>query len=195
MNHTQQLLWNKVIIINDDDVTIKRSSIFLYRFWIDSQEEMTQNFWWSLMHQKRLKMWTDKEESKNFMSKFMRFNEQQLKMCLVKSIIEQMKRMTFRQRSSSSSLLISSSFQSQWQQSFINSLYSTYQSLSYSQWQQSVSISLLHQRQEASSSFLFFTSSFQLQRFSLIESSEEKKAVIEQFFLLRAYQDWTRLKL
>jgi len=141
INHTQQLLWDKIIIINDDDVTIERSSISLYRFWIDSQEEMTQNSWQSLMHQKRLKTWTDKEESKNFMSKFMRFNEQQLKMRLVKSMIEQMKRMTFRQRSSSSSLLISSSSQLQWQQSSVNSSYSTYQSSLYSQWQQSVSIS------------------------------------------------------
>jgi len=61
------------------------------------------------MHQKRLKMQTDKEESKNFMNKFMRFNEQQLKMRLVKSMIEQVKRMTSRQKSSSSSQLISSS--------------------------------------------------------------------------------------
>jgi len=66
-------------------------------------------------------MQTDKEELKNFMSKFMRFNEQQLKMRLVKSMIEQMKRMMSRQRffsssqsiSSSSSQSISSSSQSQ----------------------------------------------------------------------------------
>ncbi len=45
MNHTQQSFWDKVIIIDDDDVTIKKSSISLYRFWINSQEEMIQNSW------------------------------------------------------------------------------------------------------------------------------------------------------
>ena len=44
MNHTQQLLWDKVIIINDDDVTIEKSSIFLYHFWIDSQEDFDKMF-------------------------------------------------------------------------------------------------------------------------------------------------------
>jgi len=55
------------------------------------------------MQQKRLKIQTDREEMKNFMSKFMRFNEQQMKMRLVESMIKQMKRMMSRQRSSSSS--------------------------------------------------------------------------------------------
>lgn len=179
INHTQQSLWGKVIVISDNDVSIEQSSIILYRFWINSQKVMTQNSRRLLMQQKRLKKQTNKEEKKNFMSKFMRFNEQQMKMRLVKTMIEQMKRMTFRQRFS----LSSSSSQQQWQQSLVNSSYFAYQLSLYSQWKQSVLW------QEASSSFslsilflLFASSSWSL-RFSLIESSEKKKAMIEQFFL------------
>jgi len=61
------------------------------------------------MQQKRLKTQTDREETKNFMSKFMRFNEQQMKMRLVKTMIKQMKRMMSCQRLSSSSSSSSSS--------------------------------------------------------------------------------------
>ncbi len=44
MNYTQQSFWDKVIIIDDDDITIEKSSIFFYHFWINLQEEMIQNF-------------------------------------------------------------------------------------------------------------------------------------------------------
>ena len=182
MDHTQQSLWGKAIATGDDGVTIERPPISLYRFWTGSQGGVTQDSRRSLAYQEKLKTRTDREETKDFMGKFMRFNEQQMEMRLAETMTDQMERMTSRQRPSLPPPPPQQPPQ-QWQPSLVNSSYPAYQPASYSQWQQPVSWQEASPPPSSLIPSLFFASSSRPSRSSLIGSSEEEKAVIEQFFL------------
>ncbi len=191
MDHTQQSLWGKAIATGDDGVTIERPPTSLYRFWTGSQEEVTQDSRRSLTYQEKLKTRTDKEETKDFMSKFIRFNEQQMKMRLAETMTDQMERMASRQRppppssppSPPSSPSPPQLPPQQWQPPPVNSSYPAYQPASYSQWQQPVSWQEAPPSPSSLISSLSFASSSRPSRSSPIEPPEEEKAVIEQFFL------------
>ncbi len=191
MDHTQQALWGKAIANGEDGVTIERPPTSLYRFWTGSQGVVAQDSRRSVMHQERQDTRTDREEAKDFMGRFMRFNEQQMEMRLAETMTEQMERMASRQRPPPPPQPITQSIpQQQWQQPPVNSSYLAYQPSSYSQWQQPVPTPSLHQWQEASPppppslpSSLSFAPPSRQQRSSPIGSPEEEESVIEQFFL------------
>jgi len=137
MNHTQQSLWDKMIFNDEANISIEWSFIFLYNFWSDKQSFVISLSCWSDLHEKRLNVKAEWVKKKDFMTRFTRFNEQQMKMQMSETIINQIERMNLHQKASeshsSSSQKISLLQWSSWQQSFI---YSFYQ-LSYQSWQQS----------------------------------------------------------
>ena len=102
MNHTQQFLWNKMIFNNDSNISIKQSFIFLYNFWSDKQSSVISLSCWSDMHKKRLNIKAERVKKKNFMTRFMKFNEQQMKMWMSETMINQMKWMNLCQKASES---------------------------------------------------------------------------------------------
>jgi len=136
MNHTQQSLWSKIIFNDEANVSIEQSSISLYNFWSDKQNFIISLSCWSDLHEKRLNVKAERVKKKDFMTRFTRFNEQQMKMQMSETMINQIEWMNLCQKASESHLsLFQQSFLSQWsswQQSFI---YSFYQ-LSYQSWQQ-----------------------------------------------------------
>ncbi len=136
MNHTQQSLWNKMIFNVEANISIEWSSISLYNFWSDKQSSVISLFCQSDMHEKRLNIKAEWVKKKDFMTRFMRFNEQQMKMRMSETMTDQIERINLLQKASeshSSSQQSSLSQWSSWQQSFI---YSFYQLL-YQSWQQS----------------------------------------------------------
>ncbi len=152
MNHTQQSLWNKTISNDKANISIEWSSISLYNFWSDKQSSVVLLSRWSDLHEKRLNIKAEQVKKKDFMTRFTRFNEQQMKMQMSETMIDQIEQINLHQKASESH---SSSFQqsfllqwSSWQQSFIYSFYQLF----YQSWQQS-SQSLLWQ--QSSQSFLW----------------------------------------
>ncbi len=80
MNHTQQFLWDKTISNVEANINIEQSSTSLYNFWSDKQSSVTLLSRWSDMHEKRLNVKAERVKKKDFMTRFTRFNEQQMKM-------------------------------------------------------------------------------------------------------------------
>ncbi len=212
MNHTQQSLWDKTIFNDEANISIEWSSIFLYNFWSDKQSSVILLSHWSDLHEKRLNVKAEQEKKKDFMTRFTRFNEQQMKMRMSETMIDQIEWMNLCQKASESH---SSSFQqsslsqwSSWQQSFIYSFYqlsyqlwqqssqssswqqslqlsSWQQSLQSIQWQQSSSAQFTSSSSSSSSSLssLSSQSAIAAQRSSFIEESEETKKIFDQFFV------------
>ncbi len=131
MNHIQQSLWNKTISNDDSNVSIEWSSISLYNFWSDKQSSVTSLSCRSDMHDERLNIKAERVKKKDFMTRFTRFNEQQMKMRMSEAMTDQIEWINSRQKTFESH---SSSQQSSLSQWFI---YSLYQILSYQSWQQS----------------------------------------------------------
>ncbi len=98
MNHTQQSLWDKMIFNNEANISIEWSSIFLYNFWSDKQSSVISLSHWSDLHEKRLNIKAKRVKKKDFMTRFMRFNEQQMKMQMSETMIVQIERMNSHQK-------------------------------------------------------------------------------------------------
>jgi len=135
MNHTQQFLWDKTISNVEANVSIEWFSISLYNFWSDKQSSVISLSRWSDMHEKRLNVKAERVKKKDFMTRFTRFNEQQMKMQMSETMTDQIEWMNLYQKASEShsSSQQSSLLQwSSWQQSFIYSFYQLF----YQSWQQ-----------------------------------------------------------
>ena len=130
INHTQQSLWNKMISNNDSNINIKWSSISLYNFWSDKQNSVISLFCRSNMYDERLNIKAERVKKKDFMMRFTRFNEQQMKMRMSETMTDQIEWMNLRQKTFESYSSFQQSFLLQW------SIYSFYQILFYQSCQQ-----------------------------------------------------------
>ncbi len=104
MNHTQQFLWSKMIFNNKVNINIKQSSIFLYNFWSDKRSSVILLSCWSDLHEKRLNVKAKRVKKKDFMTRFMKFNEQQMKMQMSETMTDQIEWMNLHQKVSESHL-------------------------------------------------------------------------------------------
>ncbi len=102
MNHTQQSLWSKMISNVKANISIEWSSIFLYNFWSDKQNFVISLSCWSNIHEKRLNIKAKWVKKKDFMTRFMRFNEQQMKMRMSETMTDQIEWMNSHQKASES---------------------------------------------------------------------------------------------
>ena len=89
------------MISNDEaNVNIEQSSISLYNFWSDKQSSVISLSRWSDLHEKRLNIKAEWVKNKDFMMKFMRFNEQQMKMQMSETMTDQIEWMNLHQKAS-----------------------------------------------------------------------------------------------
>ncbi len=102
MNHIQQSLWNKMISNDEININIEQSSISLYNFWSDKQSSVISLFCWSDLHEKRLNIKAKWVKKKDFMMRFTRFNEQQMKMWMSETMTDQIEWMNLHQKASES---------------------------------------------------------------------------------------------
>ncbi len=102
MNYTQQFLWNKMIFNDEANVSIEQSSISLYNFWSDKQNSVISLSHWSDLHEKRLNIKAKWVKKKDFMTRFTRFNEQQMKMQMSETMTDQIEWMNLCQKASES---------------------------------------------------------------------------------------------
>ncbi len=75
----------------ETNVNIKWFSIFLYNFWSDKQNFVISLSYWSNIHEKRLNVKVKQVKKKDFIMRFTRFNEQQMKMQMSETMIDQIK--------------------------------------------------------------------------------------------------------
>ncbi len=211
IDHTQQSLWSKAISNGEANVSIERSSTSLYNFWSDKQSSVTSLSRRSDLHEERLNVKAERVKKKDFMTRFTRFNEQQMEMRMSEAMADQIERMNSRQKASEphspSSQQSSLPQWSSWQQSSIYSFYQlpyqpwqqpsqpsswqqplqlpSWQQPSQSiQWQQPSSAQSTSPSSSSSSSLSSLSSqpAIAAQRSSLIEESEETKEIFDQFF-------------
>ncbi len=98
MDHIQQSLWGKAISNGDANVSIERPPTSLYNFWSDKQGSVTSLSRRSDMHEERMNAKAERVEKEDFMTKFTRFNEQQMEMRMTEAMADQLKRTNARQR-------------------------------------------------------------------------------------------------
>ncbi len=208
MNHTQQSLWGKAISNGEANVSIERSSTSLYNFWSDKQDSVTSLSRRSDLHEERLNVKAERVKKEDFMTRFTRFNEQQMEMRMSEAMTDQIERMNSRQKApephSPSSQQSSLSQWSSWQQPSIYSFYqlsyqpwqqpsqppSWQQPLQLPSWQQPPQSIQCKQPSSAQSTSppppplpsLPPQSAIAAQRSSFIEGSEETKEIFDQFF-------------
>ncbi len=82
------------------NISIEWFSISLYNFWSDKQSSVILLSHWSDMHEKRLNIKAEWVKKKDFMMKFMRFNEQQMKMQMSETMTDQIEWMNLHQKAS-----------------------------------------------------------------------------------------------
>ncbi len=114
MNHIQQSLWDKMIFNNKANISIEWSSISLYNFWSNKQSSVILLSCWSDLHEKRLNVKAEWVKKKDFMTRFMRFNEQQMKMQMSETMTDQIEWMNSHQKASESYSSSQQSSLSQW---------------------------------------------------------------------------------
>ncbi len=84
------------------NISIEWSSISLYNFWSDKQSSVISLSCQSDMHEKRLNVKAKQVKKKDFMMRFMRFNEQQMKMQMSEAMTDQIEWMNLHQKASES---------------------------------------------------------------------------------------------
>ncbi len=98
MDHTQQSLWGKAISNGEANVSIERPPTSLYNFWSDKQGSVTSLSRRSDLHEERLNAKAERVEKEDFMTRFTRFNEQQMEMRMSEAMTDQIERMNSRQK-------------------------------------------------------------------------------------------------
>ncbi len=84
------------------NISIKWFSIFLYNFWSDKQSSVISLSCQLDMHEKRLNVKAEQVKKKDFMTRFTRFNEQQMKMRMSETMTDQIEWMNLHQKASES---------------------------------------------------------------------------------------------
>ncbi len=136
MDHTQQSLWGKAISNGDANVSIERPPTSSYNFWSDKQGSVTSLSRRSDMHEERLNAKAERVEKEDFMTRFTRFNEQQMGMRMSEAMPDQIERMNSRQKASEPHPPPQQSSLPQWPLWQQSSIYPSYQALPYQPWQQ-----------------------------------------------------------
>ncbi len=87
-----------MIFNNDSNISIEWFFISLYNFWSDKQSSVILLSCWSDMHDERLNVKAEWVKKKDFMTRFMRFNKQQMKMQMSETMTDQIEWMNSRQK-------------------------------------------------------------------------------------------------
>ncbi len=98
INYIQQFLWSKIISNNEANISIKQFSMSLYNLWSDKQNFVILLSCQSDLHKKRLNIKAKWVKKKDFMTRFTRFNKQQMKMWMSETMIDQIEWMNLCQK-------------------------------------------------------------------------------------------------